>query len=157
LHGWRHGGPGVLRVLRRRSARRAAARSRRRPGGCDRRGYCDRCGRVPAWSAARRRRVARAEGGPVTTGEDRATHGPVSALQVYREDIDGRMVLTLTGELDITTLPLARTELADAELTEPTVLIVDLSRLRFMDSSGVGLVLQADSRARAAHRRLVIV
>jgi anti-sigma B factor antagonist len=78
-------------------------------------------------------------------------------LQVRREDAEDALVLSLTGELDITTLPLARAELVGAEQADPAVLVVDLSQLRFMDSSGVRLVLQADSRARDAHRRLVII
>ena len=93
----------------------------------------------------------------MTAGDAGAVHSPSSALQVSREDRGDVQVLTLDGELDITTLPLARAELVEAERAEPTVLVVDLSVLRFMDSSGVRLVLQADSRARNSHRRLVIV
>ncbi len=93
----------------------------------------------------------------MTAGDAKAAHSPSSALQVSREDHGDVQVLTLDGELDITTLSLARAELVEAERAEPSVLVVDLSVLRFMDSSGVRLVLQADSRARNAHRRLVIV
>jgi anti-sigma B factor antagonist len=93
----------------------------------------------------------------VSAGDARAAYSPSSALQVSREDTQDALVLMFTGELDITTLPLARAELVDAERGNSQVLVVDLSRLRFMDSSGVRLVLQADSRARDANRRLVII
>ena len=93
----------------------------------------------------------------MSAGDARAAHSPSSALQVSREDTQDALVLLFTGELDITTLPLARAELVDAERGNSPVLLVDLSRLRFMDSSGVRLVLQADSRARDANRRLVII
>ena len=76
----------------------------------------------------------------MTAGDARAAQSPSSTLEVAREDADGALVLSLTGELDITTLTMARSELVDAERTGPAVLVVDLSLLRFMDSSGVRLV-----------------
>jgi anti-sigma B factor antagonist len=84
---------------------------------------------------------------PGTAGSLRArceTSGPVA-------------VLTFTGDLDIATLAEAELAVAEAEAASPGVLLLDLSALGFIDSSGVRLVLQADARAREAGRRLAVV
>lgn len=81
----------------------------------------------------------------------------VGALHVQR-DVGGPVAaLTFTGELDVATLAEAEQAVTEAERTGPGVLLVDLSGLGFVDSSGVRLVLQADARARAAGRRLAVV
>jgi anti-sigma B factor antagonist len=64
--------------------------------------------------------------------------------------------VALDGELDISTLDQAQRRVAAAERTAPELLVIDLSRLTFVDSSGVRLVLLADDRARAAGRRLAV-
>lgn len=64
--------------------------------------------------------------------------------------------VVLDGELDISTYETAEQQVAAAERREPDLLIVDLSRLTFVDSTGVRLVLLVDSRARAAGRRMAI-
>jgi anti-anti-sigma factor len=64
--------------------------------------------------------------------------------------------VVLTGELDIATYDDARQQLEDAERAEPELLVVDLAGLRFVDSTGVRLILSADERARAAGRRLAL-
>lgn len=64
--------------------------------------------------------------------------------------------VVLTGELDIATLDDARRRIAAAEAGAPDLLVVDLSRLTFVDSSGVRLALLADERARAAGRRFAV-
>jgi len=64
--------------------------------------------------------------------------------------------VVLTGELDIATYEDARRRLEDAERAGPDLLVVDLAGLRFVDSSGVRLVLSADARARQAGRRVAL-
>lgn len=64
--------------------------------------------------------------------------------------------VVLTGELDISTFDRAQRQIEDAEKTAPTLLVIDLGSLRFVDSTGVRLILLADQRAKAAGRRLAI-
>jgi anti-anti-sigma factor len=64
--------------------------------------------------------------------------------------------VVLTGELDIATIDDAERRIEAAEAGSPPVLVVDLSQLEFVDSSGVRLVLLADDRARGAGRRLAV-
>jgi anti-anti-sigma factor len=78
-------------------------------------------------------------------------------LRVERASDAGVTTLTFTGDLDIATLVEAEDAVAVAERETPDALVVDLSGLGFLDSSGVRLVLQAEARARAAGRRLAVV
>ncbi|MBW0089056.1 STAS domain-containing protein [Pseudonocardia sp. KRD-184] len=71
------------------------------------------------------------------------------------DDGDVRRVV-LRGELDITTVDRADAEVTEAEASTPAMLLLDLSELTFVDSSGVRLVLLADDRARACGRRLAV-
>lgn len=69
-------------------------------------------------------------------------------------DPDRPEVVVLHGDLDISTLADATAVVAAAEATDPPLLVIDLSELTFVDSSGVRLVLLADRRAQQAGRRL---
>jgi anti-anti-sigma factor len=64
--------------------------------------------------------------------------------------------VALSGELDISTYEDASAQLAAAERSAPELLVLDLAGLRFVDSTGVRLVLSADERAREAGRRLAL-
>jgi anti-anti-sigma factor len=68
----------------------------------------------------------------------------------------GSTEVVLAGELDIATLDDAQRRVEEAEAAGPPLLIIDLSGLTFVDSSGVRLALLADDRARAAGRRVAI-
>lgn len=68
----------------------------------------------------------------------------------------GAVEVVLTGELDISTFDHAQRQVEDAEQTAPRMLIIDLAALRFVDSTGVRLILLADQRAKEAGRILAI-
>ncbi len=104
------------------------------------RGYVGRF--VPVWRStqATRSRVVLPPGG--------------LAVQIGREA--EAVVIALDGELDLPVVPLVRDALARA-LREPGErLIIDLSGLTFIDSSGLYALLQADKRCRDAGRVLTI-
>jgi anti-anti-sigma factor len=69
---------------------------------------------------------------------------------------DDVVEVVLDGELDISTIDRAMRRVEDAERGAPALLVVDLSRLAFVDSSGVRLVLLADDRARVQGRRVAV-
>jgi anti-anti-sigma factor len=79
-------------------------------------------------------------------------------LRVVRTwESDGMVrVLVLYGELAIDTLPIAQAEVTAAEDDAWPVLVLDLSQLNYVDSSGVQLVLLAQHTANEADRRLVL-
>lgn len=65
--------------------------------------------------------------------------------------------VALQGELDISSAGRVDKQLREIETGDPAVLVLDLRLLRFIDSTGLRLVLAADLRARRDGRRLVIV
>ena len=68
---------------------------------------------------------------------------PEGPLQVESSTEDGQLVLVLTGELDPHTAPLLRDRI-DAALDErTTTLVLDLRGLRFIDSSGLRVIIGA--------------
>jgi anti-anti-sigma factor len=79
-----------------------------------------------------------------------------AALTVVRELQPDAVVLVLRGELDITTLPAAQRGVEAAEREAPPAMVIDMSQLAFVDSSGVRLVLLAEENARVAGRRLAV-
>jgi anti-sigma B factor antagonist len=72
------------------------------------------------------------------------------------ERADG-YVVELTGELDISSAASVESRLMELETRAPERLILDLSRVSFIDSTGLSLIINADGRARKAGRRLTIV
>lgn len=66
--------------------------------------------------------------------------------------------LKLRGELDISSGMRLEEALRRVEASAPPALIVlDLEELDFMDSTGLRLLVSADSRARESDRRVVLV
>jgi anti-anti-sigma factor len=59
---------------------------------------------------------------------------------------DGAVVLSLAGELDLYNAEEVRAALLDACAGEPKVLVVDLAEVRFIDSTALGVLIEARSR-----------
>jgi anti-anti-sigma factor len=67
-------------------------------------------------------------------------------------------IVALRGELDVAGSALLENELARISADhDPRALVLDLSELDFMDSTGLRLVVLADSQARAQDRRFALV
>ena len=69
---------------------------------------------------------------------------------------DGTISLSLEGELDLAGAPEMEASLAAAERDGPARLVIDLSGLQFIDSTGLRLLLQADARAKEQGYELVL-
>ena len=80
-----------------------------------------------------------------------------SPFDVTIEERGATVHVTLIGELDISTATRLEEDVRRVEAGNPAVLILDLSRLAFMDSTGLRLLIAADIRARQAGRRLVLI
>ncbi|MEW6582880.1 MAG: STAS domain-containing protein [Actinomycetota bacterium] len=77
-------------------------------------------------------------------------------LTVTAEDRDGLVLVTLTGELDIYTVPTFRQDLERFDPAEVQV-VVDLSDVTLLDSSGLGALVSLLNRARGSSRSLGLV
>ena len=65
--------------------------------------------------------------------------------------------IDLSGELDIATKPVARQVINEAFERRPRQVVLNLSRLTFMDSSGVHLAIEARGLAAANDTDLVLI
>ena len=81
----------------------------------------------------------------------------MTILEVESEERDGLVHVSLRGELDLSTVGKVDDELQRAERPGPPVLVLDLSRLTFLDSTGLRCVVRAAERARDEERRFVVV
>lgn len=75
-------------------------------------------------------------------------------LEVRSERTGDEHVIALAGELDLAGVDRVTEELLRAEATDADAIVVDLSELTFIDSSGIRLILEADARSRADGNRL---
>jgi anti-sigma B factor antagonist len=75
----------------------------------------------------------------------------VAAVEEHGEAI----VVRLAGELDLYNAGEARTALADASVQAPERLVVDLSEVTFIDSTGLGILVEA--RTKLKNRRALIL
>jgi anti-sigma B factor antagonist len=67
------------------------------------------------------------------------------------EDLNGAVVVRLVGELDLYNAHLVRDELFAVAMRKPQRLIVELSGVTFIDSTGLGVLIE--SRARLANKQ----
>jgi anti-anti-sigma factor len=65
--------------------------------------------------------------------------------------------LALTGELDIAGVPAVEAALAELEAARPPAIVLDLTRLAFVDSSGMRCVVRAHGRVVGAGGRFAVL
>jgi len=66
-------------------------------------------------------------------------------------------LIRISGDLDLQVVDQVTEALTAVEAERPDLLVLDLSRLTFMDSSGMGAVAAAHGRALETGRRFAIV
>jgi anti-sigma B factor antagonist len=81
----------------------------------------------------------------------------VTLLEVQTETQDGAVHVQLRGELDLSTIDKVESALTTVEEDSPATIVLDLTGLSFLDSTGLRTIVTADQRARRADRRLVVV
>ena len=67
-----------------------------------------------------------------------------------------RVVLHLEGELDLASSPILERTLERAEIAEAPLLVLDLDELRFVDSTGLRIILLAHEGARGRGQEFAI-
>ena len=81
----------------------------------------------------------------------------MSRIEVESRTDDGVAVLTPRGELDVAGTPALEDALAAAAEAGVAGIVVDLSQLEFMDSSGLRAVVLADRRLHERGLRFALV
>ncbi len=77
-------------------------------------------------------------------------------LEIHLEDINGGVVLRPVGEIDLSCASLLRTHLGQVQGRKPGRLVIDLSAVPYMDSSGVATLVEAMQVARRNNGKLVL-
>jgi anti-sigma B factor antagonist len=78
-------------------------------------------------------------------------------FELQTESAGSSALVRIRGDLDLQVVDQVTETLMQIESDELELLVIDLSRLSFMDSSGMGVIAAADIRARESGRRFVIV
>lgn len=78
-------------------------------------------------------------------------------LQVSTSTIDDADVISCAGELDLHTAPALKDALAEAVASGSGVIVVDLSGVEFMDSTGLSVIIGAVAALNGTGRSLRVV
>jgi anti-sigma B factor antagonist len=78
-------------------------------------------------------------------------------LSVDADEREGVFSVALRGELDVSTAPRFNAVLSDPRIRQCHTLMVDLSGLTFMDSTGLSAVLVGEMHARTRGQRFAVV
>ena len=81
----------------------------------------------------------------------------MTILEFETREHENRAHVALKGELDLSTAEKVERELKRIEESGTKLVILDLSALTFLDSTGLRLIVGADQRARQSDRRLAVV
>src|SRR6476619_4854814 len=71
---------------------------------------------------------------------------PAEAVIDTRTDSDGAQIVVVSGEIDMSNVGGLEATVEEIALRRPARLVFDLSGLRFMDSAGIAVLLNAASR-----------
>ena len=78
--------------------------------------------------------------------EDGTTPGLRKEPVLSVESIDGGCIIRLAGELDLYNAPVVREALTEVSADEPKRVIVDLSEVEFIDSTALGVLIEAKTK-----------
>jgi anti-sigma B factor antagonist len=83
--------------------------------------------------------------------------GPVESLRVEAQREGDRVVVTLSGELDLASAPLLQSEIEQSIAAGAgEALVLDLDGLQFIDSTGLRVILAGHDRAREEGREFAV-
>ena len=81
----------------------------------------------------------------------------MTTLSLETREEGEQVRIALEGELDLSSALTFDEEIRRAEERKPKLLVIDLSRLKFLDSTGLRLIMSAQARAKTRGHRLAIV
>jgi len=80
----------------------------------------------------------------------------VEYIEVQEEKCDDGVIFKPIGEIDLSRAPSLRTSLTQALRNKPPRLVIDLSEVPYMDSSGVATFVEAMQLTRKTRTKLIL-
>jgi len=97
------------------------------------------------------------EDGHVSNDDAGTAAGSGADLSIRVQTSGDRTIFAVDGEIDLYTAPVLRERVVAAVGDAPGTLVIDLSDVPFMDSSGLGVIVGCLKRAREAGGDLTLV
>ncbi|MDR1906558.1 MAG: STAS domain-containing protein [Clostridiales bacterium] len=70
-------------------------------------------------------------------------------MTVHREFWGGRLVIYICGELDESNIDIAREEFDKGIADNPNTVVLEMSELKFIDSTGIGMIISRYKRLKS--------
>ena len=81
---------------------------------------------------------------------------PAKLLETQVRQPPGAAVIDLRGEINAAAAPALNAAYAEAEQSNPEVILLNFSAVDYINSTGIALIVGLLAKARAAHRRLIV-
>ena len=78
-------------------------------------------------------------------------------LTITTREAEGRTVVSVAGEIDVYTAPRLREEITELVAAGTYDIVIDMSEVEFLDSTGLGVLVGAHRRLRARDGSLNLV
>jgi anti-anti-sigma factor len=82
--------------------------------------------------------------------------GPADRFAVVVDHGDERTIVAVHGELDLANAPRLEAAIADERVRSAERLVIDLSAIGFIDSTGLRVILATSEEARASGQRFAV-
>ena len=79
------------------------------------------------------------------------------AYAVEHDPVEGALLVTASGELDLAAAPRLATVLSMATQSAEPCVVLDLTDVDFIDSTALGAIMHASTEAEAAGKRMLVV
>ena len=79
------------------------------------------------------------------------------AYSVEHDPVDGALLVTASGELDLAAAPRLATVLSMASASAEPCVVLDLSAVDFIDSTALGAIMHASTEAEASSKSMLVV
>ena len=75
---------------------------------------------------------------------------------IHTDPLPDGVLIALTGEIDLSTSPQVRTALLDQAAKQPARIVIDLTSVPYMDSSGIATLVETLQHQRRHQGKLVL-
>ena len=78
-------------------------------------------------------------------------------MQIFQENINSIVVIRIEGDIDLYSAPELRQKFEDAVLSGNKKIIVNMEKVSYLDSSGIGVIIFGLTFIQKSHGELVLV